>query len=152
MDGTKFFEVAEKVIELEEGEAYYRTAVSRAYYGLFLSIRDDIDYIEWPEAAETHAKMCQFLNQAGKNGADKRCDDVASELKDLRKQRNDADYGSQNDRSEYVVSKKQAKATLLNAKQIWQLYKDVRGQKLKQGIKSYLEKTRGIFEYWSDDS
>lgn len=75
-------EVAEHLLE-REGEGSIRSAVSRAYYGVFLLARDlaDID----DESPTVHVDTWRHY-------VDRRESVVADGLRQLRKQRNVADY------------------------------------------------------------
>lgn len=75
-------EVAEHLSSLE-GEANLRSAISRAYYGVFLFARDlaNID----DESSTVHADTGRYYDDSGEH-------DIAEGLRQLRLQRNVADY------------------------------------------------------------
>jgi uncharacterized protein (UPF0332 family) len=74
----------------EAGEAEKRSAVSRAYYGVFHVARALLEAcdISCPESAEAHAKVSMCLQQS----KDRDVVTAGSELKSLRTARNHADY------------------------------------------------------------
>lgn len=89
MDARDFFAVAEK-LRSSGIEAERRTSIGRSYYGLFhvllaaLSTRGVI----FSETPDDHYKLISYLTK-GKN---RTAASVGNKLKDLRLQRNSADY------------------------------------------------------------
>src|SRR3990172_7650835 len=89
MEGKDFLELAKK-FQNSGIEAERRTSVSRAYYAIFNHVKSSLNNlrIKLPEAAHAHEKMYQYLFNSGLEEAE----DLAEELNNLRKRRNDADY------------------------------------------------------------
>jgi uncharacterized protein (UPF0332 family) len=89
-------------------EAYYRSAISRAYYGVFCITRDKKGYSDYKKS-DAHSKVIE--NYAKSNDEDERV--IGSILDEMRKARNLADYNSGK-----VISKVDAERMVYSAKYI----------------------------------
>lgn len=89
MEGKEFLELAKK-LQSSDDEAARRTSVSRSYYAIFNHVKDFLNTngIKLPQAAQAHEKAHQYLSNSGIDEAV----DLADDLDNLRKNRNDADY------------------------------------------------------------
>ncbi len=90
MDPRDFCKLASKLATYQE-KAALRSAVSRAYYSLFLSIHGRVESLHVPmpkKRAECHEKLYHILFNCKDDGLRK----IATVLNDLRARRNDADY------------------------------------------------------------
>jgi uncharacterized protein (UPF0332 family) len=91
MKPKAFLDLAERLLKDSKCEASLRTCVSRSYYALFNSTEQFVrQYFPavLSRSAEDHEKVYAFLNHCGVDAIVQ----VASDLNDLRDQRNDADY------------------------------------------------------------
>ena len=97
-------------IELLNGnnESYYRSAISRAYYGVFCIIRDREGF-SYYRKSDVHSKVIEEYTKS--NDEDERV--IGSILDELRKARNLADYNSGK-----VISKVDAERMVDSAKYI----------------------------------
>lgn len=89
MEAKDFLELAKR-LQNSDDEASRRTSVSRSYYAIFNHVKDFLKSsgIKLPSAAEAHEKAQQYLSNSGIDEAV----DLADDLDNLRKNRNDADY------------------------------------------------------------
>ena len=89
MDPIDFLSLAEKLKDVKK-EAYLRTAISRSYYALFSLVcaffRNNHFYV--PKDASAHDMIYKCLHHSGLVDFV----EIASNLKDLRNDRNIADY------------------------------------------------------------
>ena len=106
MDPLDFKKIAVSLLEIG-GAAACRTAISRAYYSIFLLCRIKINEIgiNLPRDYKAHESVKQYFNN---------CDDfqlckVAKQLSDIRTDRNNADYDLT---KKYVEKPENAKARL----------------------------------------
>lgn len=122
MNWRTYLTVAQQSIN-QNDEAFFRTAVSRAYYAVFNSLRLKAGYNTKTEQVEfSHQKFIEAL----KNGEDKivrnlNLDEdtiaiIGEKLNDLRRQRNEADYNGL-----IHINQKNAKQALQIAEFILQL-------------------------------
>lgn len=89
MDARDFFRIADSM-RTSAVEAERRTSIGRAYYGLYhvvLSALSDRGVI-FRETPEDHHMLISYLQKGGNRTAVQ----VGNILKDIRQQRNDADY------------------------------------------------------------
>ena len=143
MDGEEYFEVAAHLAQEGTKEGYFRSSVSRAYYGLFLCLRDRISYVNWPKEAKAHKLMEECIRQAKVDmDSESKCSHVASALRDLRKERNKADYGSNNGYTQKSAELMLHKATLALEK-----FQRVIPAQLKRGIHTHLIDTNQTYFY-----
>lgn len=107
----EYFHLSKELLE-NEGEAYQRSAVSRAYYAMFNSARIKLTHwYEWnpPENGSDH----EYLWESFSNKYDERSKEVGQLGDRLRRARNKADYeDSINDVSKVV------EAAMLNAERL----------------------------------
>lgn len=89
MDGREFFVIAEK-FKTSTNEAERRTSISRSYYGLYNELIGKLSNrgVIFAGIPEDHYKLISYLGKA----ASKTAGLVGSALKDLRLERNRADY------------------------------------------------------------
>ena len=73
--------------QLPESEGLIRSAISRAYYSIFLALRNvlGLDYLKTPEA---HRAIVNRLKDMG-------YPEIADKVSMLRRKRNDADYDTE---------------------------------------------------------
>lgn len=91
-----FIDLAGRLAASEAGQATYRTAVSRAYYGVFHLARTlvhDFGFVI-PTTANVHVYIQRLLNGSSHTAAQR----LASVLGDLHTARNKADYRLDRDR------------------------------------------------------
>ena len=81
MNPLDFHKVADNLVR-QAGAAEFRSAISRAYYGIFLFCCKKINEIGFnlPRDATAHVQVTRYLN----NCDDFKLQSVASQLKDLR--------------------------------------------------------------------
>ncbi|MFQ5895376.1 MAG: hypothetical protein ACE5JJ_06115 [Nitrospinota bacterium] len=86
MDPLDFLALAERLAK-EAGEAALRSAISWAYYGVFIHIRDDLEQrgLFIGKAGGEHEEIPKRLEEAGEQ-------QTADDLRDLRIERRRADY------------------------------------------------------------
>ena len=84
-----FLEVARALVE-EADEAFWHSAISRAYYAAFHVSRELLHHLgfEVPRAERAHAFLWLRLSNTG----NRELDDSGRDLNDLRSERNRADY------------------------------------------------------------
>ncbi|MCK4330976.1 MAG: hypothetical protein KAW81_00315 [Dehalococcoidia bacterium] len=89
-DWLIYLDVADNLLGFH-AEGYSRSAVSRAYYGVFGEIRDRLEHrgIQF-KRENIHREIIEWL----KNQADKGIVHIGVELDRLRRERNWADYNS----------------------------------------------------------
>lgn len=95
-DKFGFYKLAEDLSKQAKNssnkDALYRTAISRAYYAVFLSARDFLEskriYIPDDPNINEHKFVSDEIANLGKLG-----EEMAREITILRRQRNKADYG-----------------------------------------------------------
>lgn len=85
-DWGKFIELAEK-LQQEKSEEAFRTAVSRAYYGVFCPLRN-LKRLRGYTTGNVHRELIDRL-KASQNKTEQ---EIGQILDDLRKERNHADY------------------------------------------------------------
>jgi uncharacterized protein (UPF0332 family) len=95
MDGSEFLSVVLRLLNSNR-EADLRSAVSRAYYGVFHIARALVEEcgVTLPKAAQAHDKLQWCLSQSGHPDAVL----AAAKLSSLRADRNEADYDIQSAR------------------------------------------------------
>jgi len=89
-DWLRYLDVADH-LQLQQGEEFFRSATSRAYYGVFCSIRDILEQREghpFPRNQSIHTEVVRVLR------GDLRATVVrlGNDLDRLRRERNRADY------------------------------------------------------------
>jgi hypothetical protein len=89
MDPRTFLDVANQ-LQTSATEAGRRTSIGRSYYALFNTLRVSLESqgISFQKSGEDHRRLVDYLTQCG-NGEAVR---VGQALRDLRVQRNQADY------------------------------------------------------------
>ena len=85
---TKYIRLADELLKGTD-ESYYRSAISRAYYGAFCITRDRVNYSDYRKS-DVHSRVAD--KYATSNDEDERI--IGSILIKLRKARNNADYNS----------------------------------------------------------
>src|SRR5262249_26205472 len=81
--------LAERLIRNEKNAAGFRTAISRSYYAAFLQARDFLERIPiYLVTANPHLEVVAILTSSG----DAEIDNAVGLLRDLRDERNAADY------------------------------------------------------------
>jgi uncharacterized protein (UPF0332 family) len=85
-----YLDVADHLLG-QQGEGFYRSAVSRAYYGIFGHTRDVLERVKgipFPRGRNVHWDVINAL----KNDPRQEVNDLGNDLERLRDQLNDADY------------------------------------------------------------
>ncbi len=99
MDPKEFLVLAQELAKPSANEAALRTCVSRSYYALFNAmarfINDEVESLS--KSANDHTKVYQYFNNCGQNEVEQ----IASDLNDLRVERNNADYKLDEDRFDH---------------------------------------------------
>ena len=133
MEGKDFLTIALQYCG-SSSEAERRTAVSRAYYALFNTIKYLLKAAGFriQKTASGHEQLYRYLHNSGLADAQA----IASKLNSLRTVRNDADYELQKagfDAGNCTLYCKQAEKSLdtFNGLNIEQLSKDIRAYKKK---------------------
>lgn len=136
MEGKDFLELAKK-LQNSADEASLRTAVSRAYYAIFNHVKDFLNSsgIKLPKAAQAHEKTRQYLSNCGIDDAV----DLADDLDNLRKRRNDADYELIS--PEYLYDKKNCGLVSAKAVMFLDRFAKINHASLVKGIREYKKKT-----------
>ena len=90
MDARKFLPIAERYRRSSD-EAERRTSAGRSYYAVFNVTLAALSEkgVNFGGTAEDHQKLIAYMKKARSRAAAS----IADVLKDLRKERNDADYG-----------------------------------------------------------
>lgn len=90
MEAKDFLELAQQLSGNMTSEASLRTCVSRSYYALFnfmaQFIRDNVEPLS--QTAKDHQKVFHYFYNCGVENVET----IASDLNDLRDERNDSDY------------------------------------------------------------
>lgn len=136
MEGKDFLELAKKLQNSDE-EASLRTAVSRSYYAIFNHVKDFMtaNGIKLPSAAEAHEKAQQYLSNSGIEEAE----DLADDLDNLRRNRNDADYELRSPKFSY--DKKNTGLVSAKAMLFFSNFDKLNRINLVKGILEYKKKT-----------
>jgi hypothetical protein len=89
MDPRTFLDVANQ-LQTSATEAGRRTSIGRSYYALFNILRVSLESqgISFKKSAADHGRLVRYLTQCGNHEAVR----VGQALRDLREQRNQADY------------------------------------------------------------
>ncbi|MGH7596209.1 MAG: HEPN domain-containing protein [bacterium] len=89
MDANDYFDLARKLAQMRT-EAARRSAISRGYYAAFHVAKSLVERLgfNFPKDAAAHDKLYFMLHNTGIKSAQ----DAATQLSDLRKRRNLADY------------------------------------------------------------
>ena len=104
MEPRAFLQLAQQLARDTTNEASLRSSVSRGYYALFNSmaqfIEENIERLS--QTAEDHKKVYRYFNNCGV----KDIVTIASNLNDLREERNESDYRLRSDKfkNQNVVS------------------------------------------------
>lgn len=85
-DWKEYFTVAQELAKKDK-EGYFRSAISRAYYGAFCLARNKKGYKNYT-GSDVHSKVIE----AFKTEKDKNLREIGAKLDMLRRQRNLADY------------------------------------------------------------
>ena len=107
-DWEKFIELAEKLNQQESEEAF-RTAVSRAYYSVFCTLRNLKGFKDYTKGS-IHYKVIDSLKQS----QDKTDQLIGQMLDSLRKKRNNADYNG-----DISVDEKFSHRSIVEAREIF---------------------------------
>jgi len=99
-----YIRIAEDLLNRGD-EAYFRSSISRAYYGTFGPARNKKGYKEYA-GADVHWKVINEYNNQSEQ-------DIGRTLDKLRRARNDADYNE-----EKLIKKDLAERTILIAKKV----------------------------------
>lgn len=90
MEPRAFLQLAQQLSNKTTCEASLRTCISRSYYALFNLMVQFVDKniggLSW--TANDHKKIYRYFNNCGIEDVEK----IASDLNDLRDDRNDSDY------------------------------------------------------------
>jgi uncharacterized protein (UPF0332 family) len=136
MEGKEFLKLAKK-LQNSEDEASLRTAVSRSYYAIFNHVKHYLttNGITLPPSAQAHEKAHQYLSNSGIDEAA----DLADDLDNLRKNRNDADYELRSPKFSY--DKKNCGLVSAKAVLFFDRFAKLNRKSLLQGIWEYKKKT-----------
>jgi len=136
MEGKDFLELAKK-LQNSDDEASRRTSVSRSYYAIFNHVKDFLknNGIKLPYAAEAHEKAQQYLSNSGIDEAV----DLADDLDNLRRNRNDADYELHSPR--FTYDKKNCGLVSAKAMLFIDSFGRINRASLIKGITEYRKKT-----------
>lgn len=136
MEGKDFLELAKK-LQSSDDEASLRTAVSRSYYAIFNHVKDflTINGIKLPPAAQAHEKAQQYLSNSGITEAA----DLADDLDNLRRNRNDADYELRSPK--FTYDKKNCGLVSVKAMLFFDSFGKLNRASLVKGIWEYKKKT-----------
>jgi uncharacterized protein (UPF0332 family) len=141
MEPKEFLELAKQLLRNTTNEASLRTCVSRSYYALFNSMAQFICHNVEPlsQTAKDHENVYRYFYNCGI--ADVKT--IASNLNDLRDERNDSDYKLHSDRfknqSTVTLLFKKASITFNSFESIIQSSK--RRKHIIKGIRSYKQTT-----------
>lgn len=100
MEWSKYLDLARE-LALQDGEAYKRSAVSRAYYAVYCTARDKLERIgdfNPPRCGSDHIYLWNVFAEKPYNST--RVRDLGQQLRD---QRVEADYGPYIDNPEYFA-------------------------------------------------
>lgn len=136
MEGKDFLALAKK-LQNSDDEASLRTAVSRSYFAIFNHVKNFLTTrgIKLPEAAQAHAKAHQYLSNCGIDEAE----ELADDLDNLRKNRNDADYELRSPK--FFYDKKNCGLVSAKAVLFFERFDKINPQNLIKGISDYKKKT-----------
>jgi len=101
----KYIELAEKIVKNNDKEEYLRTAVSRAYYGIFCIARDKKGLTN--QSSTIHKRVKDAYLNSNLNSEQ----EIGRILNLLRRNRNNADYDNT-----VTISKSLAERCVLKAK------------------------------------
>jgi uncharacterized protein (UPF0332 family) len=87
-DWLRYINLADKLV-LDDSEEYYRTAISRAYYGIFGKMRNDLESkgVSFTNT-NSHQELIKWLKSQSKTSS------IGFHMDYLRRERNKADYGT----------------------------------------------------------
>jgi len=111
-DWVKFIKLAEN-LHLQNTEECFRTAISRAYFGIFCLIRNYKGYKEYTKP-DIHSKVIRSLKTSG----DPNEQEIGKLIDDLRRQRNLADYNEN-----IKINKRISERCILKANKILEMIK-----------------------------
>lgn len=96
MEPKAFLYLAQKLSKEERNEASLRSSVSRSYYALFHIMRQffEISGERIPKGPEAHGTVRNYLSICNVSEVKK----IATDLNDLRTDRNESDYDLESDR------------------------------------------------------
>ncbi|PMQ01055.1 MAG: hypothetical protein CBR30_07750 [Dictyoglomus sp. NZ13-RE01] len=106
-DWKEYIRVAKELIN-KGGEAYLRSGISRAYYGVFCIARNRTEYRSYT-SSDVHKKVIDYYMRS-QNSDEKR---IGRTLDTIRRYRNDADYNSDKE-----IKYEDAQRVLIKAKEI----------------------------------
>lgn len=141
MNPEEFLKLAQQLLGQSPNEAAKRTSVSRSYYGLFNMLKQFLrdNQISVVNTAVAHEQVYNYLFNCGTGEAQT----VASDLNDLRDDRNDADYelgdSKFEDTNEVNLMYMKAKAAYKEFQQLI-TNREVR-RNIINGVKDYKKKT-----------
>jgi uncharacterized protein (UPF0332 family) len=141
MDPRDFLDVAQNLLKDYQGEAAFRTSVSRSYYALHNYMSNFIvaEKFDLGKDKSRHKKIYQYLHNCGIEDIK----DVATVLDDLLDERNRADYEMNR-----PCNKPSAELLFRKAELAYEIFKShinnpTTKVHLKDGISNYLLSTSG---------
>lgn len=141
MEPKKFLDLAEQLRDRND-EASHRSAISRAYYAVFNHLAINIEKMNFmlPTTSDAHEELFKIIHNCGVPDLSSK----ASLFRNLRVQRNNADYLTQNP----FVSQMHAQVWYKKAKEIIttfdaQVSSSQGKQALIQGIVKYRKRIKG---------
>ena len=111
-DWGKFLEVAEKLNQ-QKSEETFRTAISRAYYSVFCTIRNLKGFKDYKQR-DIHSKLIETLKNSHSNSDNF----IGTTLDQLRRERNIADYNE-----DKIVNEMMSQKCIYMAQEIFKLIK-----------------------------
>lgn len=111
-------------------EYYLRTSINRAYYAIlnYFCLFLQRNGISLPRSPRKHKLILEYFN----NSSISKVSEIASELSELRKNRNDADY-----EMEAKISSNKRTLVVMSAKVILEDFKSIDERLLLQNIQGY---------------
>ena len=141
MEPRAFLDLAKQLSNNTTCEASLRTCVSRSYYAIFNSMAHFINTHvgRLPKSAEAHAMVFKYFFECGIESAIQ----IASDLNDLRDERNDSNYKLQEEKFRnhfnVVLLYKKAEIAFDSFEKIIQ--NSSRRKSIIKGIRQYKQKT-----------
>jgi uncharacterized protein (UPF0332 family) len=130
MNPQDFIKTAE-YLQKDNTEASVRSVVSRAYYGMILHVKSEIEYLlkkNFGKGENVHELIPRYL----KNSSLEKATVLAEDIQDFRDIRNDADYNMDKKFTEMH------KAQIVRARAIIEQFDQLDKRKLQAGIRMYL--------------
>jgi len=141
MEPKAFLELAQQLSKNADSEASLRSCVSRSYYALynFMARFIDENIEKLSRSAKDHEKVYYYFSNCGIDNVEK----IASDLNDLREDRNDSDYKLHLDKfkNQVIVSLLYKKANLAFNSFESIIGNSKKRKRIAKGIQRYKEKT-----------